>query len=151
MRKITMRNVLAGLALVVALAVPAAASAASAQSPGGVICDGSCDGGGINGWTGCTTTTGTDSGGVSGIAGWRHYLVVSYCKDDGLITSLSIAAHGCDTSGFAFCNVGPAWVTSGGVGTGWAYLEGHAYYGTTLNRFAGLNYTSVVHVWIWMG
>jgi hypothetical protein len=115
-----------------------------------VICGTACDGGG-SGWSGCTTVTGNDQGGVPGIAFWHHYLVVSYCKVNGLITSLSIVAHGCDTSGFAFCHVGPAWVSSGGVGAGWAYLEGHADYGTTINRLTGLSYTSVANVWIWMG
>jgi hypothetical protein len=134
------------LALLAALALPAAAAAA----PPPVVCGTACDGGG-GGWTGCTQVTGNDQGGVWGIAGWHHYLVVDYCKVNGLITRLSITAHRCDTSGFAFCNVGPAWVTSGGVGTGWAYLEGHATYGTTINKLTGLSYTSVANVWIWLG
>jgi hypothetical protein len=141
------RKILLCLAVVAALAVPAVASA---KNPGDMICGTACDGGG-GGWTGCTTTTGDDSGGVWGIAGWHHYLVVYYCKVNGWITQLSIVAHGCDTSGFAFCNVGPAWVFDGGVGTGWAYLQGHAYYGTTINRVTGLSYTSVVYVLIPLG
>ncbi|HEV8103367.1 MAG TPA: hypothetical protein VGP69_06510 [Gaiellaceae bacterium] len=145
-----MRRLLLGLALATALAVPAAASAQVTPPQPGVICGTACDGGG-SGWSGCTTVTGNDQGGVPGIAFWHHYLVVDYCKVNGLITSLSIVAHGCDTSGFAFCHVGPAWVSSGGVGSGWAYLEGHADYGTTINRLTGLSYTSVANVWIWMG
>jgi hypothetical protein len=144
--EVNVRRIVLILALLAALAVPAAAAAA--QPP--VICGTACDGGG-GGWTGCTQVTGSDHGGVWGIAGWRHYLVVNYCKVNGFITSLSITAHGCDTSGFAFCNVGPAWVSSGGVGTGWAYLEGHASYGTTANRLTGLSYSSVANVWIWLG
>ena len=145
-----MRRFLLGLAVAAALAVPAAATAQVAPPHTDVICGTACDGGG-SGWTGCTTVTGNDQGGVPGIAFWHHYLVVYYCKVRGLITQLSITAHGCDTSGFAFCNLGPAWVSSGGVGSGWAYLEGHAYYGTTVNRLTGLSYTSVANVWIWMG
>jgi hypothetical protein len=144
-----MRKLFLCLAVAAALAVPAAAAAY--VDPGGMICGGVCDGGGGGGWTGCTSVTGNDSGGVSGIAGWHHYLVVYYCKVNGWITELSITAHGCDTSGFAFCNLGPAWIFAGGVGTGWAYLEGHAYYGTTFNRITGLSYTSVVYVWIQLG
>ena len=143
-----MRKLLLCLAVFAALAVPAVAAAK--DSPPDMICGTACDGGG-GGWTGCTTATGDDSGGVWGIAGWHHYLDVYYCKVNGLITQLSITAHGCDTSGFAFCNVGPAWIFDGGVGTGWAYLQGHAYYGTTINRVTGLSYTSVVYVWIWLG
>ena len=145
-----MRRVLLGLAVAAALAAPAAASAQLPPPEPQMICGGSCEGGG-GGWTGCDTLTGSEHGGVPGIAYWRHYLIVEYCKVDGLITKLSIVAHGCDTSGFAFCNVGPAWLSSGGEGTGWAYLEGHAYYGTTINRLTGLSYTSVANVWIWMG
>ena len=143
-----MRKLLLCLAVVAALAVPAVASAK--EAPGDVICGTACDGGG-GGWTGCTTATGEESGGVWGIAGWHHYLSVYYCKVRGLITQLSITVHGCDTSGFAYCNVGPAWLFDGGVGTGWAYLQGHAYYGTTINRVTGLSYTSVVYVLIWLG
>ena len=142
-----MRKILLCLAVAAALAVPAAASAR--DTPPDMIC-GTCDGGG-GGWTGCTSVTGQESGGVWGIAGWHHYLVVYYCKVGGLITQLSIVSHGCDTSGFAFCNVGPAWIYSGGAGTGWAYVQGHAYYGTTINRVTGLSYTSVVYVWITLG
>jgi hypothetical protein len=142
------RRILLVMGLVAAMAVPAAAAALPGPPP--VICGTACDGGG-GGWTGCTQSTGSDSGGVWGIAGWRHYLVVNYCKVNGLITSLSIVAHGCDTSGFAFCNVGPAWIASGGPGTGWGIIEGRAYYGTTVNRVTGLSYTSSVHVWIYLG
>ena len=105
-----MRRLLLGLAVAAALAIPAAASAQLAP-PTDVICGTACDGGG-SGWTGCTTVTGNDQGGVPGIAFWHHYLIVDYCKVNGLITRLSITAHGCDTSGFAFCNLGPAWISS---------------------------------------
>jgi hypothetical protein len=81
------RKILLCLVVAAALAVPAAAAAKDA--PGDMICGTACDGGG-GGWTGCTTVTGEESGGVWGIAGWHHYLVVSYCKVRGLITQLSI-------------------------------------------------------------
>jgi hypothetical protein len=142
------RKLLLCFAVVAALAVPAVATAKDA--PGDMICGTACDGGG-GGWTGCTTAVGEESGGVWGIAGWHHYLHVYYCKVGGLITQLSITVHGCDTSGFAFCSLGPAWVYSGGEGTGWAYVQGHAYYGTTINRVTGLSYTSVVYALIWLG
>jgi hypothetical protein len=147
------RRIVLWLTLLAVLAVPATASAHRAEAHAGpppVVCGTACDGGG-GGWTGCTQSTGTDHGGVWGIAGWQHYLIVNYCKVNGWITSLSIVAHGCDTSGFAFCNVGPAWLASGGVGTGWAIVEGRAYYGTTVNRVTGLSYTSEVHVWVYLG
>jgi hypothetical protein len=143
-----LRRIVFCLAVAAALAVPAVASAQDA--PPNVICGGSCDWGG-GGWTGCTSVTGQESGGVWGIAGWHHYLVVYYCKFGGVLTQLTIVAHGCDTSGFAFCNVGPAWLDSGWVGTGWAYLQGRAYYGTTINRVTGLSYTSNVQIWIPLG
>jgi hypothetical protein len=146
--EVHVRRIVLVIALVAALAAPAAALALPGPPP--VICGTACDGGG-GGWTGCTQSTATDHGGVWGIAGWQHYLIVNYCKVNGLITSLGITAHGCDTSGFAFCNVGPAWVASGGQGTGWGIIEGRAYYGTTANRLAGLSYTSSVHVWIYLG
>ena len=78
-----MRKLLLCLAVFAALAVPAVAAAK--DSPPDMICGTACDGGG-GGWTGCTTATGDDSGGVWGIAGWHHYLDVYYCKVNGLIT-----------------------------------------------------------------
>ena len=44
------------------------------------------------------------SGSVAFLANIRHFLVVSYCKHYGMITSVSIAAHGCDTSGLVSCH-----------------------------------------------
>jgi hypothetical protein len=143
-RRKQVRKVLLGLVLLAALAVP---SIASANGTRPVIC-GTCDGG--TGWSGCVQVTAEESGGVSWIAHWRHYLVVNYCKVRGTITSLGIAAHGCDAEGFASCSTGPAWLTSGGVGYGWASLEGHATYSGTLNG-SPFGSTSVVHVNIPIG
>jgi hypothetical protein len=138
------RKVLLGLVLFAALAVPGVAAA----GPRPVIC-GNCDNGGT-GWTGCVQVTAQESGGVSYVAHWRHYLVVNFCKVRGTITSLGIVAHGCDTEGFANCSTGPAWVTSGGVGAGWASLEGRATYSGTIAG-SPFNSTSVVHVDIPIG
>ena len=95
-------------------------------------------------------TLGTTRAAFPGIADWHHYLIVDYCKVNALITNLSIDAHGCDTSGFVFCNLGPAWISreaSGPAGRTWT----DAYYGTTINRLTGLSYTSDANVWIWLG
>ena len=120
-----MRKVLLILGLLAILALPAVATA---KSPQPVICGGACDGGG-GGWTGCTQQTASHNGNI-GIAYINHYLVVSYCKVRGVITSLSIAAHGCETRGVTFCSAGPAWQTGGGVGYGFASFTATAQWGT---------------------
>jgi hypothetical protein len=117
------RKALLILGLLAALAVPAGAAAPGPIQD--VICGTACDGGG-GGWSGCTQQEASHSASVWPIASLRHYLVVSYCKSDGTITSISIAAHGCDTSGVASCSPGPAWQTGGGVGSGYATFEAHA-------------------------
>jgi hypothetical protein len=112
------------LGLLAALVVSAGATAATTPAPG-IICGGPCDGGG-GGWTGCTQLQASHSASIWPLISIRHYLVVNYCKTNGRITSLSVAAHGCDTSGLASCGVGPEWVTGGGVGSGYATFEAHA-------------------------
>jgi hypothetical protein len=142
------RKVLLFIGLLVALAVPA--GAAAAKDPiGNVICGTACDGGG-GGWTGCTQATASDSQGIPWIAHIHHYLVVNYCKSNGSITSLSITAHGCDYQGTVYCTTGPAWIVSGGVGTGWASVTGHATY---IGALAGTPWagTSVVNLDIPLG
>ena len=124
-----MRKALLILGLFVALAVPAVATAARAPITD-VICGGACDGGG-GGWTGCTQQTESHSAGFPFLSSVNHFLVVSYCKQSGTITSISIAAHGCDVRAFAFCRPGAAWQTGGGVGTGYATFEAHATWGVT--------------------
>jgi hypothetical protein len=144
------RKALLILGVLAALAVPAAATAAPAKAPPPpVICGVPCDGGG-GGWTGCTSQTATDASGIPFFARYSHYLVVSYCKRAGIITSISIAAHGCDYQGLGFCSTGPAWQTGGGAGSGYATFTGHATYVGTLNGipFAG---TSVVNLTIGWG
>jgi hypothetical protein len=107
------RKALLILGLLVALAIPA----------GG-------DGG--TGFTGCTQQTASHSGGLPFFSSVNHYLIVNYCKRQGTITSISIAAHGCDVRGFAFCFTGPAFMTGGGVGSGYATFQAHATWGVTL-------------------
>jgi len=130
------------------LAVCSAAGAAVAPPSPTVVCAG-CDPSGT-GWTGCTQTTASESGGIPWLAYYRHYLVVSYCKRNGVITSLDIAAHGCDFQGAAACSAGSSWITSGGVGWGFASATGHAIFigGLAGVPFAG---TSVVDVSIPVG
>lgn len=120
-----MRKALLILGVLAALAVPAVATAKA--PPPRVICGTACDGGG-GGWTGCTQQTASDTQGIRFLSWYRHYLVVNYCKVNGWITSVSIAAHGCDYEGVMACVTGPAWLVSGGVGAGWASFTGHATY-----------------------
>jgi hypothetical protein len=141
------RKALLILGALVALAIPAAATAKAPP----VICGPACDGGGGGGgWTGCTQQTAADSNGIRFLSYYRHYLVVSYCKNRGVITSLGIAAHGCDFEGTAVCSAGPAWLTGGGVGYGFATFTGHATYVAALGGvpFAG---TSTVNLTIALG
>jgi hypothetical protein len=118
------------IGLLAALAVPAGAVAAKAPPPD-VLCGPSCgDSGG--GWTGCNQQTESHSASIPFVASIRHFLVVSYCKSYGIITSVSIAAHGCDAGGFGACSTGPAWQTGGGVGSGSASFEAHAQWSLTV-------------------
>jgi hypothetical protein len=146
------RKALLILGVLAALAIPAVATAKApppkAPTPS-VICGTSCDSGG-SGWTGCSSATASDSQGFRWVSWYRHYLVVNYCKVNGLITSASIAAHGCDYEGVIVCSTGPAWLTSGGVGTGWASFTGHATY---IGAIAGVPWagTSTINVNIPLG
>ena len=119
-----MRKALLILAVAVVAALGTVSAAAASTTPPGVNCGTSCTGGG--GFTGCNTVSTSRSASVSIIAGITHYVVASYCKRSGIITSLSIVAHGCDTKGLMLCSTGPAWVSGGGVGSGWATIEAHA-------------------------
>jgi len=123
------RKVLLLLGLVAALAVPAVAVA---KAPPPVNC-GSC--GNSGGFTGCAQVSNSRSASVSFLASIRHFVVVNYCKSYGIITSLSIVAHGCDTSGLVSCSTGPAWVTSGGPGSTSATIEAHAGWTVTTTPF----------------
>jgi len=118
--------VVVGIAL--ALGVCAATASAGIQP---VICGTACDGGG-GGWTGCTQLRVDHAAGLPYLSHVDHFLVVGYCKSRGIITSISIAAHDCSVGGLAFCHVGSAWQTGGGVGSGWATFEAHATWGVTV-------------------
>jgi hypothetical protein len=122
------------IALAAALGLCGTAAAAFAPPGPSVVCGGPCDSGG-GGWSGCTQQTESNSASIPLIASVRHYLVVSYCKSNGWITSVSIAAHGCDAGGLVSCSVGPAWQTGGGVGTGYATFEAHAAWVVNLPPF----------------
>ncbi len=131
-----MRKAILMLGLLAALAFAGAASAGVVQPPKPkplMLC-GSCGGNG-GGFTGCSTVSASHSASVSFLANINHYLVVSYCKSYGIITSVSIAAHGCDTSGFVSCSPGPAWQTGGGVGSTSASFEAHAGWNVTVTPF----------------
>jgi len=131
-----------------ALALSSAAGAALGPPSPSLICA-NCDNS-ATGWSGCTQVTASDSGGIRFLAHYRHFLVVNYCKLNGAITSLEIAAHGCDFEGAAACSAGASWVTSGGVGWGFASVTGHAVY---IGALAGVPFagTSVVDVTIPVG
>lgn len=118
------------LVLVAAAALGAAgAGAASAGVPSPVTCTGTCTGGG--GYTGCTSVTAQHSWSIPFIASVKHVLVVRYCKQYGIITSLSIAAHYCDVQGVMSCTPTVAWRTGGGVGSTSATYEAHATWSVT--------------------
>jgi hypothetical protein len=124
------------LVLAAALAVPAAAVAATTVPSPQVLCGISC--GGPGGMTGCADLRTQHSASVTVVASITHFLVVHYCKRNGIITSVAIAAHGCDTQGLVACSTGPAWQTGGGVGATWATFEAHAsWHITPLGMYNG--------------
>jgi hypothetical protein len=101
-------------------------------------------GGGSDGSNGCWQETWWSDHGIPYGAYTHHYVVVQWCKSSGMITMIEIVQHGCDTSGFASCSTGPAYLTAGGVGFGWAMFEGHANISSTIPRMLGWNFTDVV-------
>jgi hypothetical protein len=133
------RRALSLLVLVTALAVCGAASAGSGAP---VACGPTCDPGG--GYTGCKTISASHSSSVWLVYSIRHVLVVSYCKRNGIITSISIAAHYCDTGGFVSCSPTAAWQTGGGVGNTWATFEAHAQW--TVNTLHIYNNSDVLNL-----
>ena len=132
-----MRRACVLLVLLAALAFGGAA-AASTGSP--VACGGTCDPGG--GYTGCKSISASHSASAWLVYSIRHVLVVSYCKRNGVITSISIAAHYCDAAGLVSCSPTVAWKTGGGIGTTWATFEAHAQW--TVNTLHIYNNTDVV-------
>lgn len=127
-----MRKLILVLAAVAALGAAGSAAAADhtpAPTPY-VLC---CSGGG---YTGCTSITAQHSFSWPLIASVKHVLIVSYCKQGGIITSLSISSHYCDVGGFVSCSPTVAWRTGGGVGSSSASFEAHAVWTvTSLNLY----------------
>jgi hypothetical protein len=119
------RKVIALLALAVALACAGTAAAASSQ----VLCGPGCNPPG--GYTGCKSIEASHSSSVWAVYSIRHALRVSYCKRNGVITSISISAHYCDVGGFVSCSPTSAWMTGGGVGSTWSTFEAHATWTVT--------------------
>ena len=120
-----MRRTLSLLALLAVLAFAGAAAAAN----GAPVACGTCDPGG--GYTGCKSISASHSSSAWLVYSIRHVLVVSYCKRNGVITSISIAAHYCDIGGLVSCSATVAWKTGGGVGYTWATYEAHAQWTVT--------------------
>jgi hypothetical protein len=116
------------LCLIGALACAGGAAASVAQPPQ-ILCGPGCDPGG--GWTGCKTIESSHSSSAWLVYSVRHVLRVSYCKRYGVITSIGISAHYCETTGFVSCSVTAAFITGGGVGSTWATFEGHAQWTVT--------------------
>lgn len=132
-----MRRVSVLLVLVAALALAGVAAAAPGSS---VACGGTCDPGG--GYTGCKSVSATHTASAWLVYSIRHVIVVSYCKRNGIITSISIAAHYCDAAGLVSCSPTVAWMTGGGVGRTWATFEAHAQW--TVNTLHIYNNTDVI-------
>ena len=124
-----MRRMLVLLVALAALAVSGAAAAAVAPPQPNVLCGPGCDPGG--GYTGCKSVQASHSSSVWAVYSIRHVLVVNYCKRNGVITSISIAAHYCDISGLVSCSPTAAWLTGGGIGSTWATFEAHATWSVT--------------------
>jgi len=136
------------LLLIVLAALGAAGSAAAANGKGGgneptpgVTCA-NCLGGG--GFTGCSSVSVQHSFSFTFIASVKHVLIVNYCKQNGYITSLSIAAHYCDVGGVMTCTPTVAWRTGGGVGSTSATYEAHATW--SVSALSIYNNTDVLHL-----
>jgi hypothetical protein len=123
-----MRKLAVLLAALAVLAVTGVAAAAVVPPPH-VLCGPGCDPGG--GFTGCKSVQSSHSSSVWAVYSIRHVLVVNYCKRNGVITSISIAAHYCDIGGLVSCSPTAAWLTGGGVGATWATFEAHATWTVT--------------------
>jgi hypothetical protein len=136
------RKALLVLAAIAALAVTGTAAAAGKPPQHDVLCGPGCDS--PNGYTGCTQISVERSSSVWLVYSVRHVFVVNYCKRNGVITSLSIAAHYCDVGGLASCSPTVAWQTGGGVGATYATFEAHALWSVTpLNIY---NSTDVLYL-----
>lgn len=124
-----MRKLILVLVAVAALGAAGTAAAGDRQPSPYITCSGTCTGGG--GYTGCTSATAQHSSSLFLIAKIKHVLTVRYCKQYGIITSISIAAHYCDVQGVVTCTPTVAWRTGGGVGSTSATYEAHATWSVT--------------------
>lgn len=124
-----MRKLIPVLVAACALGAAGTAGAADRQPGPYVTCTSTCTGGG--GYTGCTSITAQHSWSFPLIASVKHVLIVNYCKQYGIITSVSIAAHYCDVGGVMSCTPTVAWKTGGGVGSSSATYEAHATWSVT--------------------
>lgn len=124
-----MRKLILVLVAVAALGAAGTAAAGDRQPSPYITCSGTCTGGG--GYTGCTSVTAQHSSSLFLIAKIKHVLTVRYCKQYGIITSISIAAHYCDVQGVVTCTPTVAWRTGGGVGSTSATYEAHATWSVT--------------------
>ena len=77
--------------LLVLVAVLAFGGAARAATGSPVACGPTCDPGG--GYTGCKSASASHSSSVWAVYSIKHVLVVTYCKRNGVITSISIARN----------------------------------------------------------
>jgi hypothetical protein len=118
-----MRKLFLLLAVVAALGGAGAASAASGVG-GYVACGPGCDPGG--GWSGCRTIEVSHSSSLWYVYSVRHAFRVSYCKSNGIITSIWGQTNYCDVSGIASCSPTVWFQTGGGGGSKWATFEAHA-------------------------
>jgi len=117
-----MRKLFLLLAVLAALGVTGAASAAGGRD---ILCGPGCDPGG-GGWSGCKTIEVAHAASFWRFYSVRHAFRVSYCKADGVITSMWDQTNYCDVSGFASCSPTVWFQTGGGNGSTWATFEAHA-------------------------
>lgn len=120
-----MRKLFVLLAVAAALGVTGVASAAGGiGGHGDMTCGGACSPPG--GWSGCKTIETSHSSSLWYVYSVRHAFRVSYCKSNGVITSIWGQTNYCDVSGIASCSPTTWFQTGGGVGSTWATFEAHA-------------------------
>jgi hypothetical protein len=120
-----MRKLFVLLAVAAALGVTGVASAAGGiGGHGDMTCGGACSPPG--GWSGCKTIETSHSSSLWYVYSVRHAFRVSYCKSNGVITSIWGQTNYCDVSGIASCSPTVWFQTGGGRGSTWATFEAHA-------------------------
>jgi hypothetical protein len=120
-----MRKLVLLLAVLAALGSTGAAAASNGiGGRGDMTCGPGCNPGG--GWSGCKTLEVSHSSGLWYVYNVRHAFRVSYCKSNGVITSIWGQTNYCDVSGIASCSPTTWFQTGGGRGSTWATFEAHA-------------------------